>query len=724
MNPPRELLNTLLVNSVGVAATIAFTSPTLAATVDSQVQPSRAQSSRSLQSQSQRSQLPQSQPQSSKVNSLKQNSLEQIADYAKGKVPSANPALNQIDGYVNEGSQDAAIDLWQRRAQQGDFRLYQIDRYANEGFEAQALDIATNRIVPLTQLSDRQTLDWTFPTSDPEVNPATVSIAQVTSVAQLTDVSPTDWAFAALQNLVEKYGVILGYPENLSGTLRERTFRGDRVLTRYEFAAALNTLMEQVVNIAGVTVNPIDKPFSKEDLATLEKLQTEYATELASIKSRVDGLEPRTAKLETDRFSFTSKLFGLGFFNVTGLTGGQGVLRETGFRGVPANQGIAANPLTQRVAKNPNVTSSGLVWLNLGSSFTGKDLLITQLAAGQGISPANVITSATSTINSTGIPFTDAGAFLGPNAPVVLRELAYEFPVGKGRLAIGPRINWFRFFDANPYTFFLTGTASLNGIANTLTSDVRRGAGAIYTLPLSNQFDVRVGYLGEGNEYNTDNFLPSNSASNLLEGLFGGTNSLTAELTYKPSPTVNLRFLFNRSNSEARTQFLDNQVPVFSPIRLVSGTPINGLADDGFGGDLRNAQSNIFELNVDWLVGQRVGFFGRYGIANTNLNARNGSNGRITTQTFQVGFTVLDLFRKGAQGTVSFVMPFNYTDGRRFLVSGAGDGGVQYELEGVYFFPLTRNIAIVPTFQLIWNINNFNSNSTVGIFNLRTQFSF
>ncbi|MGA7934101.1 MAG: hypothetical protein WCA35_11185, partial [Kovacikia sp.] len=35
---------------------------------------------------------------------------------------------------------------------------------------------------------------------------------QVTSVSQLTDVKPTDWAFQALQSLVERYGCIVGYP--------------------------------------------------------------------------------------------------------------------------------------------------------------------------------------------------------------------------------------------------------------------------------------------------------------------------------------------------------------------------------------------------------------------------------------------------------------------------------------------------------------------------------
>jgi hypothetical protein len=39
-----------------------------------------------------------------------------------------------------------------------------------------------------------------------------MSIAQVTSINQLSDIKPTDWAFQALQSLVERYGCIVGYP--------------------------------------------------------------------------------------------------------------------------------------------------------------------------------------------------------------------------------------------------------------------------------------------------------------------------------------------------------------------------------------------------------------------------------------------------------------------------------------------------------------------------------
>ena len=65
----------------------------------------------------------------------------------------------------------------------------------------------------------------------------------VTSVSQLSDVRPTDWAFTALQSLVERYGCIAGYPD--------RTFRGKQATSRYEFAAGLK-IQRSGENLSGL----------------------------------------------------------------------------------------------------------------------------------------------------------------------------------------------------------------------------------------------------------------------------------------------------------------------------------------------------------------------------------------------------------------------------------------------------------------------------------------
>ncbi|HBE35455.1 MAG TPA: hypothetical protein DD990_30190, partial [Cyanobacteria bacterium UBA11368] len=127
----------------------------------------------------------------------------------------------------------------------------------------------------------------------------TNSLDQVTSVSQLSDVQPTDWAFQALQSLVERYGCIEGYPD--------RTYRGQRPLTRYEFAAGLNACLDRISEL--IAAATADLP-SQDDLATIRRLQSEFAAELTTLRGRVDALETRTAALEANQFSTTTKLRG------------------------------------------------------------------------------------------------------------------------------------------------------------------------------------------------------------------------------------------------------------------------------------------------------------------------------------------------------------------------------------------------------------------------------
>jgi len=164
----------------------------------------------------------------------------------------------------------------------------------------------------------------------------------VTSVSQLSDVKPTDWAFTALQSLVERYGCIAGYPD--------RTFRGKQATSRYEFAAGLNACLDKINEI--ISAGLADK-VSKEDLATLQKLQEEFAAELATLRGRVDALDAKVTKLEAQQFSTTTKLTGEAIMAVTGASGN------------------AVAPTST------NVFVTSRVRLNLNTSFTGSDQVAT-----------------------------------------------------------------------------------------------------------------------------------------------------------------------------------------------------------------------------------------------------------------------------------------------------------------------------------------------------------
>jgi hypothetical protein len=540
---------------------------------------------------------------------------------------------------------------------------------------SQSVNVQSISVAPSKELSANSD-SVTIKAINNELNSSKAVAQNVTSVSQLSDVRPTDWAFTALQSLVERYGCIAGYPDS--------TYRGSQATSRFEFAAGLNACLDKINEI--ISAGLADK-VSQEDLATLQKLQEEFAAELATLRGRVDALDAKTAKLEAQQFSTTTKLSGLAFFNVTGATAGGDVLTPRG-----------------AIAPKPNTTLSGLVWLTLNTSFTGKDSLVTQLAVGNGNSPANnfVGSFGDGFFNSTGVPFTDQTAGFNTNQ-FVLRELSYQFPVfEKASLVVGPRLNFYKYFDGN--RFLYPWNTTFNSINSSLLTTAKRGAGAIFMTPLGGNFDFKVGYLSESLE-----FANTNASSNPSEGLFAGSNALTAELGFKPSDAFKLRLIYSRANIDG-------------------GLTIGGAGFLPGEFDGQSGQSDNFVANFDWLVTKGFGLFGRYGYGTTNINNGAGASvGNVIINTFQIGAAFPDLFKEGAQAMISFGMPFNYSgsaSGAPVQNTGDGDGGTQYDLELSYIYPITKNISLVPSAYFIFSPNNFSSNPTIFVGNLQAVFSF
>jgi len=159
---------------------------------------------------------------------------------------------------------------------------------------------------------------------------------QVTSVNQFSDVQPTDWAYQALSNLVEKYGCVAGYPNG--------TYKGGQAMTRFEAAALLNACLDRVTEVTD----------------ELQRLMDEFKAELATLRGRVDGLEKKVGKLEAQQFSTTTKLRG----EVSMMIGGVDDWKSS------------AKVNSNKTAFNYDVR------LSFDTSFSGKDLLRTRLRSG------------------------------------------------------------------------------------------------------------------------------------------------------------------------------------------------------------------------------------------------------------------------------------------------------------------------------------------------------
>ena len=236
------------------------------------------------------------------------------------------------------------------------------------------------------------------------------ALEQVTSISQFSDVYPTDWAYQALSNLIERYGCVAGYPNG--------TYRGNRAMTRFEAAALLNACLDRVTEVTD----------------ELKRLMKEFEKELAIVKGRVDGLEARVGELEATQFSTTTKMSGNTTF-VIGANSYGGDADEIGQFG--SNPDDTTSPKMADLA-NSNlgaVTFNYDIKIDLDTSFTGKDLLRTRLRAG------NFDQSAFGFGASTGIrsPFGDDTTYATASGLEVAFEegdglnidrLFYQFPIG------------------------------------------------------------------------------------------------------------------------------------------------------------------------------------------------------------------------------------------------------------------------------------------------------
>ncbi len=261
------------------------------------------------------------------------------------------------------------------------------------------------------------------------------SIEQVTSVSQLSDVRPTDWAFQALQSLVERYGVIAGYPDG--------TFRGNRPMTRYEFAAGLNAALDKINEL---TVAGTEDKVRKEDLVTLQKLQEEFAAELTSLRGRVDNLEARTAEIAANQFSTTTVLGGEVIFAVASAFGGNppGGCRFLGDIGDrDSNREVDC---INRKDPGRNTVLAHLTRLGLETSFSGKDRLRTYLVTG------NFDNGGFTNAESLNTYMSRLSYQAGLENQVILDLMEYRFPAFNDRVV----------FSVIPFGFSLSNILSAN----------------------------------------------------------------------------------------------------------------------------------------------------------------------------------------------------------------------------------------------------------------------
>ncbi len=535
---------------------------------------------------------------------------------------------------------------------------------------------------------------------------ASEGMDQITSVSQLRDVQPTDWAFQALQSLVERYGCIAGYPDG--------TFRGNKPMTRFEFAAGLNACMEKVTQlISGSSGGSV----TKSDLAVLQKLQEQFSAELATLRGRVDSLEARTAELEAKQFSTTTKLRGEAIFAVEDLVGNNGRLA------VSSRQKKAALNSLQ-----DNAVLADRVRLNFDTSFTGQDLLRTRLQARNDIQYDST---------RSGTRMTRLG-FDGDNQnQFTLDKLFYRFPLGKATTIQVDATNAEFNDNVNNFNplFQASGTGSISRfgrfnpiyrqVGASSTSGVSTGGAALTIRQyFSKQAELSLGYQA----------FSSNDPSQKA-GLFNGAYAALAQLAFKPNDAVNLGLTYVHNYFPGASVNMTG-----STGSTYASAPFGSIATSGdnFGieGSLR--PSSAFVISA----------WGGYTISTAEVNQSITKNG-LTTRTIKKGDTAdsinwavtLGLPNFGGKGNLLgfvFGMPPKITDttlrGQNVFASNGvlvgqkpfrnDSKATSYHLEAFYRYQVTDNISITPGAFVILDPEDNNVNGNIWVGTLRTTFTF
>ena len=482
-------------------------------------------------------------------------------------------------------------------------------------------------------------------------------IEQKTSVSQLSDVQVSDWSFVALQSLIERYVCLAEYPDN--------TYRDNKSLTRYEFAVQLNACINRI----NQQLHNQNLQIQSADIASIQRLQDEFATALKSLINRKDTLETNVAFLESRQFSTTTKLSGSIIIAASDITG------DT----------TDSNPDTKI---DSNLVFNHRTRLNFISSFTGKDRLMVRLLSSDRVPNFN----GASNTNMTRLSF-EVG---NTNNSVRLNLLEYRFPLGKNlKIHVYGNAASHHYYATvmNPYfASFGGGKGSVSRFLD--RNPIYRigfispaGVGAVYK---NQKIRVDVGYLAENAEVGS-------------KGLFGENYSALAQVSLKPSRNLELGLTYIH-NYSADGNLRHRTGSNFANIPFGNGIPLI---------------SNAYGLEAFWRISPKIAVSSWLGYINAKQIDGGQENAEIINYAITLAFP--DLFKENAVFGLGFGMPpkviHNTIDSRK-------DPGTSLHFEAFYQYPLTDNIKLIPGIIYLTNGNHNDTNGNIFVGNLRMVVAF
>ncbi len=501
---------------------------------------------------------------------------------------------------------------------------------------------------------------------DPEHNP----LGQITSVSQLSDVKPTDWAFQALQSLVERYGCISGYPD--------LTYRGDRALTRYEFVAALNACWDQIYQL----VQASNSGAAQADLIKLQQLRQEFAQELGIFKDQLETLSTQTTVLEGQQFSTTTKLFGQAIFGLQGRTA-----NEADFFPVdgekdtkdPGSEINLINNLQLTLLTQLNSRSLILVGMQIGSGSTGPRLS-----------------------NDTRLGYEG-----DTNEQIVLSDLNYRRLIGRRvAVVVGPAgVNMANVFrGVNEVESAGRGPISVLAQRNPIVNIGSGRGGVGFDWQVTPRMSIQGVYAAS---------TPGDVGNG---GIFGGNDgqtSLGLQLTLTPIDPVNLSLSYVNAYSPfgvLGTGSGDDQLTVDSPIK-----------------------TNAFGATISWRMTPDVTLGGWAGYTNSRIPGRDGEVETTNWMVFFNWEDLFgrDNLAGLYVGQPPKIIDSNLPVGKNIpdLLAGGegkpgGQPGTTTHLELFYRWQISERISLTPGLLMIFEPGHAPASDSITVGVLRTTFNF
>ncbi|KYC39110.1 porin [Scytonema hofmannii PCC 7110] len=508
------------------------------------------------------------------------------------------------------------------------------------------------------------------------------TLTQVTSVSQLSDIKNTDWSFQALKSLIKRYGVVVNDFDNL--------FWGNQSIARYEFAALLKAAVDRLNEL---TAKKNANLVRQKDVCMIQRLQSEFRTELATWQRRADNLEVKTSQLAAQRFSPTAKLTGEVIFALSGARGNE-----------------KADDDDEKV--DENLILSDRVWLNFDMSFTGRDRLFVRLEA----------ENTPGFDDATGTEMARLGFEGDSNNKFDINQLEYRFSLSEAaKLYITTDSTDIRRV-ANTSSFSSSGRGAISRFGR-YSPLYRQDFGAVVRLKyeFSNAASLSLGF-GDDNAEELDD----DSESVLDEE----TDGVVVQLALESDDDIQLILAYLQDDDKyaAIAQLIlepINRVKIgltylrsYNNLDTSTGSE---LANDPFDDESNYIITNSYGIETSIQVSSDFTIAGWVGLTEAKATDLLGKP-EATIFHYAVTLAFSDLGKEDSLAGIVIGQPPKVT---------SNDWGTNYtdkdtslHLEFFYRFQATDNIAITPGLLIVTNPEHNRNNDTIYVGTFRTTFRF